>query len=370
LDKTLSPGEQGKIKIGYDGYLFGYSAEGWRYVKDHISEDFTIIRTDGFGYPIIGYPSESEMWHILQEKYDYKVNVTVPAEKVVVTGGKSTDWTRNGDEITYSFVNKKPAWRIDIAISDYKTLENGENKIYYFSHDSLSALNVMKALQNSFKLYTGWFGPLNNYQGFSVIEIPEGYGSQQDITAIILAGENFQEPDDMRAIYHEIAHLWNVKNLEPQPCRFESEGYAQFLQFLLLEKLNDKENAVSEAATDFLNRIKNTFTKNEEYQNIPIKDYGIKGMTDYSYTLGMVVFAIFYDIAGQEYFNKIIGSFYKANHSEGATLDDFIEHCKKSVPVDLEGFFNDWIYTTKGIQLVVDGKSFDELKQYYKTAEL
>ena len=365
LDKPLLPGEQDIIRLDYEGYLFGYSAEGWRYVKDHIARDFTLIRTDGFGYPVICNPDDRDLNYMVQQKFDYQINITVPAGMIVVTGGKLIDKTLKGDEITYTFYSKKPSYRIDIAISDYKTLEEGKNKVHYFAGDSLSARKVMNALQTSIELYTGWFGPLDNYQGFSIIEVPEGYSSQQDVAAIILSAENFRGSDDMRVIYHEIAHSWNVTSLDPQPSRFESEGYAMFLQTLLLEKLDNRKDMVSAEAQNFLNRIRNTFSENEEYQTIPIKDYGVKGMTNYSYTLGMVVFAIFYDIIGQECFNEIIGSFYLAHHTEGATLEDFIDHCKKTAPVNLEIFFNDWIYTTNGIKFVVEGKTFEELKEYY-----
>jgi aminopeptidase N len=163
-----------------------------------------------------------------------------------------------------------------------------------------------------------------------------------------------------------MAHLWNVTNLDAQPCRFESEGYAQFLQYLLLERLDHQENAVVEAAQRFLDRVRNTFIEKKEYQSIPIKDYGVRGMTEYSYTLGMAVFAIFYDLIGPDQFNQIIGSFYSTNYKKGATMDAFIDHCKKSATRDLERFFDDWIYTTKGIELVVDGKRYQELLQYYK----
>jgi len=366
LSKMLSPGEQSKIELEYEGYLFGYSAEGWRYVKDHIDKNFTIIRTDGFGYPIIGYPNERDMMKIAQQQYDYLINITVPNEMLVVTGGKLINQTRTDDETTFTFHSKKPSWRMDIAISDYQIFEKGENKVYYFASDSLGAQKVMNALQASFELYTNWFGPLDNYQGFTIIEVPEGYSSQQDITAIILSADNFNESKEMLTIYHEIAHSWNVTNLDAQPCRFESEGFAQFLQFLLLEKLDNKENAVSEAAQRYLDRVRNSFNEKQEYQTIPIKDYGVHDMTDYSYTLGMVVFAIFYELVGQDHFNKIIRSFYSANYSKGATLDEFINHCKKLAPLDLKRFFDDWIYTTKGIKLVVDGKTFEELIHYCK----
>jgi hypothetical protein len=366
LSKLLSPGEQLKIDLEYEGYLFGYSSEGWRYVKDHIDKSFTLIRTDGFGYPVIGYPSENDMMQIGKQKYDYQIKITVPEELIAVTGGKLVDRTTANNNTTYIFRNKKPSWRIDVAISDFKVLEKGENKVFYLADDSLGAQKIMKALYESYELYTSWFGPLNNFQGFSIIEVPEGYSSQQDVTAIILSAENFKNISDMRTIYHEIAHSWNVTNMEYQPCRFETEGFAQFMQFLLLEKLDKKENAVSEAAQAYLDRVRDTFKKNEEYQAIPIKDYGIHGMTDFSYTLGMVVFTLFYDLVGPEHFNKIIGSFYLNNYLAGATMDEFINHCKNLAPFNLKSFFDDWIYTTRGIEFVVEGKTFNELLQYYK----
>ncbi len=366
LNKILPPGEQRKLKLEYEGYLLGYSEAGWRYVKDHIDKNFTIIRTDGFGYPILGYPNDRNMMAIVKEQYDYLINITIPKGMIAVSGGQLIDQTKTDDETTFIFQSKKPSCRLDIAISDYRLLEKSKNKIYYFLCDSTGAQTIMSALEASLELYTSWFGTLDNYQGFTIIEVPEGYGSQMDVTAFIITADNFKKPGEMYTIYHEVAHLWNVKHLDPQPCRFESEGFAQFLQFLLLEKLENKENAVSEAAQRYLDRIRNTFNEKQEYQNIPIKDYGIYDMTDHSYTLGMVGFAIFYDLVGQEHFNKIIRSFYSANYSKGATLDEFIDHCQKLAPLDVERFFDDWIYSTKAIKLVIDGKTFEELIHYYK----
>ncbi|MBN2103549.1 hypothetical protein JW835_05855 [bacterium] len=364
LNDILNPGEQIKIDISYEGYLFGYSAEGWRYVKDHIDEKFTIIRTDGFGYPMVGYPDDQYMMSVY-DQYDYLINITVPDEMTAVTGGKLIEKKKTGNNIIFTYQNKKPSWRLDIAVSDYRIDQKGENRVYYFAGDSLGADKVINALQTSLDLYTQWFGPLKNNQGLTIIEVPEGYGSQQDVNAIILTADHFKAKKEMIGIYHEAAHLWNVTHLDDQPCRFESEGFAQFLQFLLLEKLDNRENAVSEAAQRFLDRVRNDFNENKEYQTVPIRDYGIRDMTDYSYTLGMAVFAIFYDLVGQDHFNHIIGSFYSENYSTGATLDEFVHHCKTLAPVDLEQFFNDWIYTTSGIKQMMKGATFKELLALY-----
>ena len=366
LNNPVPPGEQTRIKIVYDGYLLGYSETGWRYVKDHIDKNFTILRTDGFSYPVIGYPDEKDMWAIVKERYDYTIRVTVPSGLTAVTGGRLTDRTTAGDETTFVFRSKKPSWRLDIAIADYRILEHGKNRACYFADDSLGAGKVMNAMQSAFEQYTNWFCILDDYQGFSIIEIPEGYGSQQDVTAIMLTADNFKKADNLTGIYHEMAHFWNVKNLEPQPCRFESEGFAQFMQYLMSEKLDHKENAVAEAAQRYLDRIRIQFSGHKEYQTIPIKDYGVRDMTDFSYTLGMAVFAMFYDLVGSDLFNRIIGTYYTGRHATSGTVDTFIGHCKKLSPVNLEPFFEDWIYTTKGVGFVMQGKSFEDLAAYYK----
>jgi len=59
-------------------------------------------------------------------------------------------------------------------------------------------------------------------------------------------------------------------------------------------------------------------------------------------------------------------SFYSSFGDTGATLDEFINNCKRSVPFNAERFFNDWIYSTNAIKLIIEGKSYNESKDYYK----
>ena len=254
---------------------------------------------------------------------------------------------------------------MDFAVAGYQFLEENENKIFYFPQDSTGARNIMDALKKSFNLYTNWFGPLDNFSGYSILEVPEGYGSQQDITCSMLTADNFKRADKMEGLYHEISHLWNVKPLEKQPCRVESEGYAQFMQFLALEKLENRENAVAEAAQRYIDRLRKTFNEKKNLQSIPVKEYGVRDMTDYSYTLGMVMFAVLYHKVGEKDYHEMIGSFYKKYLASGASLDDFTRHFKSVASVNLDRFFDEWIYTTKAIAHITDGKSYNDLLEIY-----
>jgi hypothetical protein len=90
LPASLQPGDVIKIVVDYDGYMLGYSAEGKRYVKDHIDKNFTLIRPDGLGYPMVGLPDNLNIMAIIKERYDFRINRTVPGGVMAVTGGKLT----------------------------------------------------------------------------------------------------------------------------------------------------------------------------------------------------------------------------------------------------------------------------------------
>lgn len=366
LEKELLPGGHRTISIDYEGFLSGYSADGWRYVKDHIGRDFTMIRTDGFGYPVVGYPSEAEMMAITRERYDYTLDVTVQEDLTVVNGGELINITQANGETTYSFQSKKPSWRLDIAIADYLTIEKNKNRIFCFKADTVRAKSLLNVLESTVETYTEWFGEIKAYKGYTIIEVPEGYGSQADVTSFCLTADNFKNQMENTGIYHELSHLWDVKPLEKEPCRFESEGRAQFLQFLMSQRSDSKSDATSNAISRYMDVTKKDFRENPGFQSIPVKNYGIADMTQYSYTLGMIIFAMFYELAGEENFNNSIRLYLSTYSEKGATLDDFIMCCKKYAPFDAEKFFNDWVYSTNAVKLIVEGTSYDDLKALYR----
>ena len=56
LEPPLAPGKETTLRIKYGGPLLGY-AEAMRYVKDHVGQDLTLIRSDSLAFPQIGVPS-------------------------------------------------------------------------------------------------------------------------------------------------------------------------------------------------------------------------------------------------------------------------------------------------------------------------
>lgn len=356
------------LHIDYNGYLLGYGETGMLYVKDSVDDKFTIIRPDSKAYPQVGYPSWKVNRKAGPQRFDYDVRVTVPQNKVVANGGRLAGKTVKDGKATYSYKNIKPAWRIDIAVADYKVVSGGAKgnlKVFCFDKHQSGARKIMQAMEKAKTLFTGWFGPLKGANEFAVIELPSGYGSQTDVTAILQVEEAFADDAEMKQFYHEVSHLWNVRMLDPLPCRFESEGLAMFLQFLAQEKLEGKQNVLYDVFPKYVERVAKTLEKKQEIMNIPMMDHGKNGITGLSYSKGLLFFTILYELVGERQFMTIIKNFYH-KYADGATTQQFVNHLNAYKNFSLSKLTADWITHTQSNQYLLQQPSLNTLTAKYR----
>ncbi|MHC4145424.1 MAG: M1 family aminopeptidase [Planctomycetota bacterium] len=369
LDESLLPGATLSLEIKYQGKLAGYAETGRTYLKDHVSREFTIIRFDCLAYPLICNPSmaalmKSAMWD-LSHGWDYLLEVTVPEQIVVANGGKLLRKTRANGEVTYSYRNIKPAWRIDVCIARYGILEKDgvPVKVFFLSKHKAEAQTVFAALVRSMEHYSKWFGPLSGLEGFTVIEVPRGYGSQTDVTCILQDAEAFK--GKLHALYHEVSHLWNPPPLDPYPSRFQSEGLACFLEYLLEERLDNKAGSLQNGLALYYKNFRAQCRKNPKLKDVPIAQYGTQDCTEASYTKGAIAFWLLYRLVGEQTFTDIYRSFHKEYGSKGATLEDFITTVKKMSDKDLQKYFDEWIYGAKSSEHLLSDLSLQQILQLY-----
>jgi hypothetical protein len=367
LDKPIPKNGTKKLRIQYEGCLLGYTETGMSYVKDRIDENYTILRPDCQAYPELGVPSWKINRSAGQQNFDYQVTVTIPDSLVIANGGLLINKIVKNGEAIYTYKNIKPAWRIDIAIAKYGIMEDKENKlkVFYFPVDEQGAQNVLRSLKETLRLYSTWFGPLKNFDGFSIIEIPPNYGSQADVSCILQTQDAFNNKDQLYQLYHEISHLWNVKSLDTFPPRFESEGLATFLQFFMQEKLENKSNALKNGLDRIYKRLNKEMQENIKSGTIPMINYGKEKLTDLSYSKGMIFFYLLYKILGEKSFLETIGSFYQKYRDFGATADDFVKHVKNSNKMKLNKLFDEWIYTNASSKYIIEYVPVNEIINRY-----
>lgn len=348
-----------KMIIMYEGYLAGYTETGMSYVKDNISPQFTILRMDSYAYPIQGIPTWEKETTV--PDFDYTVSVTVPDSLTVINGGRLISKQNTAGTTEYIYQNIKPAWRIDIAISKYATLTSKEFSIHYFPQDSTGAKSVAEYLGKAYVLYTDWFGkPAST--GYSIIEIPDGWGSQTDVTCIIQTASAFKDENRLYELYHEISHLWNIPSTDANPCRLESEGLAVFLQYLVMEKLQHKPGWLDASAENTFQRIKKRFATDTVAASTPIIEYGKKQFTTLSYSKGFLFFYLLYKQAGEAAFMKTIKDYYTSFRGKGASTEEFSRFLLSRLnSASTESLITAWIKTARSSEHIAKSNSVKEL---------
>ena len=367
LETPLAPGMETTLRIRYGGPLLGY-AEAMGYVKDHIGKDLTLIRTDSFAFPQIGVPSWQTNRAAGLKNFTYTVSLTVPSPLVVANAGDLISKVEKDGRTTFVYRSRVPSWRIDVAAADYAVIEGGGGKfrIFSFPDDAEGARKLLDILTATVALYSRWFGPLPAFPGLTVIEVPEGYGSQADVAAIIQEAGAFKDPAGHYTFYHELSHLWNVTANDPLPPRFESEGLAMFLQHLVQEKLEGKAGAVDQAVAGSLVRLAKSFADHPDWKRTPMIDYGKTDLTDLSYRMGQVLFYLLYKSLGEEVFLETVGSFARDYRATGATASQFVEHVKKRAGVNVDKIFEEWVFTPRAAEIVAAGTSLQDLVRRYR----
>jgi len=350
------------ITLQYNGSVLGYAETGMKYVKDHISPDFTIIRMDAFSYPVLGRPSDEDLRASASNNFfDYNIAITIPDSLNAVTLGKLIGVSKQGNQTRYVFQSIQPSWRMDVAIGKYATLKKDNFNIHYFKKDSIGALRVLRAVEQTSELYNCWFGK-KDLGNFTIIEIEDGYGSQTDKCGIIQTATAFKQSEYLEEVYHEVSHLWNVPHTDKAPCRLESEGLAMFLQFLVKEKIENKNNYLEERAQSTLKKVKKQIANSEEFSSTPIIAYGVKNITDYSYSKGMLFFYVLYHTVGEEEFFKAMKGYYLTFEKSGATTKEFAEYLKNYFSSNkVDKLVNDWIFTNQSTSYLLRCEKVEDL---------
>jgi aminopeptidase N len=364
LAEPLAPGTQTAIQIQYEGHLLGYPETGMRYVQDRIDPEFTILRDDSYCYPQPGYPSLAVNRSAPEWNFTYSARVTVPKGLTVANGGRQEGTDALGDTVTFRFSSLKPSWRMDFAIARYSELSSGKIRVYHLPGDGLGAAGVAQAAEKALNLFSRWFGPLREAAAITFIEIPDGWGSQADVTTVIQSAAAFRDPKQHREVYHEISHLWNVSPTDRPSPRW-NEGLASFLEYLVTQEVTG-ELVVDPRATQLVDWLRGALPGHPEWRKVPLVDYGRAGLTDLSYSVGAVFFDLLYRLVGRETFNKIIGEYFTDFGARGGSTKDLVEVMRKTARKDLSQLVTDWLYTTAWADRIEHSTGIQDLAAYYR----
>jgi len=359
LARPVAPGDSVAIAVHYGGRLVGYTETGSLYIKDNIDHDFTIIREDAYAFPVLGLPSWSANRSMAREPFAFFVQVTVPADLVVATGGQPLEATRRDSLVTWTYQSSGPVPFLNIAIAPYRVLDSGGVRIFHFSQDSAGARMIERAVTGAVARYTGWYGTLGQDLHLTVMEIPEGWGSQASLTAgIIETADAFRDRAQLHQVYHELSHLWNPTDLDRPSPRW-NEGLASFLEWRMAAELDGWDGW--EARLDRLEQsVRSGCEPRRPCATVPFAAYGKSGLTALSYQVGALTFYSLYKTLGADAFDRAYREFFRQYRDRGATSQDLIAAFNRVDPAS-ERIFADWFSTTRWYTRLARGEPLRQI---------
>lgn len=363
-DPALRTEESRSFIIAYRGYLVGYTETGMRYVRDQVSREFTILREDALAFPRIRLPSVGETRLMPQAEFTWRLRLTVPAGLIVATAVPPSVRRDSAGVSTWTFESRTPVPFLNVPIADYRLSEEPDLRIYHFAQDSGGARRLSDAIHKATQLYSRWFGMIERRGPLTVMEIPEGWGSQAALTAgIIQTADAFNATSGLAPIYHELAHLWHQTDRDAPPVRW-NEGLATFLQLRVAEVLEGR--SLDSAMVRLAERVRRRAAEDSQAVNVPMVEYGARQLTDLSYTVGGLLFYGLYRTLGEREFDRILGAYGRRYRTAGSSTAEFIRFLRHNTRVDLQPVLDDWLLGTTGCRRLLGGEPLDQIVAGYR----
>jgi len=347
LGRPVEPGETVSVRVRHRGPMLGYQ-ELKRYTKDAIGEDFSLLRQDTLAYPQLGPVTDQDLSGNLQAQitagWTFRLAVTVPRPLVVAASGRLARRTEvDAKRWRYEFESTLPTWRIDAAAADYRVVERPERdlRVFVFPQDLGAANAALDVMARSIEALTRWFGPAPG-AGYTLIEVPEGYGSQAGAGYFVQTADALRSQEQMRDVAHEIAHSWNVPSREGSVSRFLDEAFATYFQALVDDVLigpGARQRRLEQYRQRYLRQI----DAHPQWGTVAIADYGRNDLTDLSYTKGPWVLAVIDEVVGHDTFLKIVRAFLDRYRDSGASLVELKAVAEATSGRRLDALWAEWI---------------------------
>jgi Peptidase family M1 domain len=353
LNPSLPAGKTASVRLKYAGPLWGYP-EVMAYVRDRVDETYSLLRPDSLAYPILARASFQSLMAAFRTRFSFRVEAEVPAGYVVACGGRPLETRNKAGSTAFLFESFNPTWRIDVAAAQFKLIEEKGNRIriYAIPEDQDEVPRILEAARESFRFYTEQFGRLGDSPGFTIIEIPEGWGSQAGDFYVLQSAAAFRDKGRTSELYHEIAHGWNVRaRAAIQRCRYFDEAFASYFQGLAIREF-EGEDAFGQYMARLRERFLRACEKDPQNGSTSIADYWREERGENSYTKGAWSLYVLHQVVGDKGFLSLISGFLREFRDREVDFADFQGFAEKTSGLGLERFFKEWIFGAESSSLL------------------
>jgi aminopeptidase N len=311
------------------------------------------------------FPGHDVPW----DKATAELFVTVPVGVKVASVGLLKSRTLSMDRLSETFY-----WSTDFPVatylicitmsdeysvwSDWYVKADGDSvemPYYVFTGDSAKSRIDVQNMGHAMKFYTDAFGEYP-FEKYGTAEVTEGWFDgmeHQTMTTIVQRWFQGSEDDD-GVFVHELAHSWwgNAVTLSDWKSIWLNEGFATYSELLYREHAYG--NSYFRSALDYL---KNAYFRQAETIDWPIYDPPDLFNWQVTYIKGAWVLHMLRRVVGEEVFWRILPLYFRTYQYRNASIPEFQAVCESISGMDLDWFFQQWIYQDGYMRILYNWES-------------
>ena len=320
--------------------------------------------------PLVDHPydkSTSEFIIIAPDHYQVISNGLLVEESNLDNNLKKTHWRQSVPISCWLYAIGVAEFAVDYV--DYFEGKSIQTWVYKQDRDK-GFYDFKVPTKHTLEFFSDYVGPFA-YEKLANVQSNSVKGGMESATAIFYSDVSVTGDRSTRwrnVIIHEVAHQWfgNCVTEYDWDDVWLSEGFATYFTLMFREHAYGRDDFVQ----GLLNAKDRVFDFYEKDKNASIVHDNLKDMKDvltYSlqYQKGAWVLHMLRNYVGEEAFRKGIRNYYNKYFNSNTTTEEFKAEIENASGLDLDTFFNQWLYN--GGNIVLDGawKYDSKRKQIY-----
>ena len=323
------------------------------------------------------WPNKARNWlPLVDHPYDKSTSefiVFAPNHYQVISNGLLVEETNVNKDI------KKTHWKQSVPIScwlyalgvaefaiDYVDYFNGKSiQTWVYKQDRDKGFYDFKVpTKHTLEFFSDYVGPFA-YEKLANVQSNSVKGGMESATAIFYSDISVTGDRSVRwrdVIIHEVAHQWfgNCVTEYDWDDVWLSEGFATYFTLMFREHAYGRDDFVK-GLKDAKRRVFNFYEKNKDASVVHdnLKDMKDVLSYDLQYQKGAWVLHMLRNYVGEDNFRAGIRNYYKKYFNSTTNTEEFKIEMEKVSGVNLDKFFDQWLYKGGIIELNVEWK-YDE----------
>ena len=320
--------------------------------------------------PLVDHPydkSTSEFIIIAPDHYQVISNGLLVEESNLDNNLKKTHWRQSVPISCWLYAIGVAEFAVDYV--DYFEGKSIQTWVYKQDRDK-GFYDFKVPTKHTLEFFSDYVGPFA-YEKLANVQSNSVKGGMESATAIFYSDVSVTGDRSTRwrnVIIHEVAHQWfgNCVTEYDWDDVWLSEGFATYFTLMFREHAYGRDDFVQ----GLLNAKDRVFDFYEKDKKASIVHDNLKDMKDvltYSlqYQKGAWVLHMLRNYVGEEAFRKGIRNYYNKYFNSNTTTEEFKAEIENASGLDLDTFFNQWLYN--GGNIILDGawKYDSKRKQIY-----